>query len=74
MPVEVEILDAQPYWDTEDPAKPVRKIRVTFQLPDGRVESVALPEVGYSKEVRDKAIVEVIRKMPKSPRERVKIP
>jgi hypothetical protein len=74
MPVEFEILDESPYLDTEDPAKPVRKIMVTFQLPDGRVETLRLLEAGYSTDVRNKAIVEAIQKMPKSPRERVRIP
>jgi len=73
MPIEFEILDESRYWDTEDPAKPVEKIMVTFQLPDGRVETVRIPSAGYTKEIRNKAIAEAIGKMPKSPREKVRI-
>jgi len=74
MPYEFEILDETKYLDTEDPTKPVQKMMVTFQLPDGRVETVRIPAAGYTKEIRNKAIVEAISKMPKSPREKVRIP
>jgi len=74
MPIEFTILDESPYLDTEDPAKPVQKIMVTFQVPDGRVETIKLLAAGYTKEARNKAIVDLIQKLPKSPRETVRIP
>jgi hypothetical protein len=52
----ITILDESRYMDTTDPAKPVPSILVTFQLPDGRVETVSIPEAGYSPDRRNTAV------------------
>jgi hypothetical protein len=74
MPYEFTILDESPYMNTEDPAKPYEAMMVTFQLPDGRVETLSLPAAGYTKEKRNAAIVEKIKKMGPSKWEKVRVP
>jgi len=59
----ITILDESQYMDTTDPANPIPSILVTFQLPDGRVETVSLPEKGYDAPKRDAAVRDRARKM-----------
>jgi hypothetical protein len=49
-------LDESPFLDTTDPAKPVQMVMITFQLPDGRVDTVKLPKEGYDVNKRDVAL------------------
>jgi len=68
----IVILDESPYMDTTDPAKPVDMMMVTFQLPDGRVDTVKLLREGYTPEKRNKAVQERAAKM--GPSKRAVIP
>ena len=52
----ITILDESPFLDTTDPAKPIETIMITFQLPDGRVDTVKLPSSGYDVNKRDAAV------------------
>ena len=52
----ITILDESPFLDTTDPAKPVEMVMVTFQLPDGRVDTVKLPKEGYDTNKRNTAL------------------
>jgi hypothetical protein len=59
--VEFTVLDETEFIDRSDPQKPKEMVLVTFQTPDGRVDSIALPKAGYTKESRNKAIAERIK-------------
>jgi hypothetical protein len=59
----ITILDESRYMNTTDPANPIPSVLVTFQLPDGRVETVSLPEKGYDTTKRDAAVRDRAKKM-----------
>lgn len=73
MSVDIDIIDETDFNDLSIPGKPVVRVLVTFQRVDGTVDSIQLPREGYTKDKRNKAIAEKIRKTPPKVRERVRV-
>jgi len=73
MSQDVTILDQTDFVDRTDPSKPVDKVLVTFQLPDGRVSSVVVERAGFTADKRNAAIREALKGMGPSKVERVRI-
>lgn len=71
--VEFTVVDETEFVDRTDPSKPVEKVLVTYQDVSGRVGSLSLPKAGYTKDVRNRAIADLIKKSPARPFERVKV-
>lgn len=73
MSLEVTILDETTYLDRSDPLRPVEKVLITFQTPDGRVDSLSLPTAGLTREGRNRALKEHIAKRTPRVFERVRV-
>ncbi|MEM2174379.1 MAG: hypothetical protein ABIM21_00455 [candidate division WOR-3 bacterium] len=70
---EVIILDKTEIIDRSDPTKPIPKILITFQLPDGRIGMVSVEKAKATTENIKAAIAAEIQRMGTLPRERIVI-
>jgi len=70
---EATVLDETEFIDRSDATNPVTRVLVTFQTADGRVDSVSLPKKDYSKDVRNKAIADQVKKRAARLLEKVKV-
>lgn len=60
----INILNEYAYDDLKDPSKPVKKIDVTFQLPDSRIMTVTINADDKGKPAEDAAIAKAIKDAP----------
>lgn len=60
----VNILNEYEYDDLTNPAKPVKKIDITFQLPDSRILSTTILAADKGKPAEDAAIAKKIKEAP----------
>jgi len=71
MSVEFTVLDETTFVDKTDPRNPVEKVLVTFQTPDGRVDSLAMEKAGLTPDKRNRLIADQIKKRPPRAYEKV---
>lgn len=60
----INILNEYEYDDLTDPKKPVKKIDITFQLPDSRILSATINADDKGKPAEDAAISKKIKEAP----------
>lgn len=70
---DIQIIARTPFVDSTDPAKPVQKIDIAFQTPDGRVGTATILAADLKKPKEDEAIAAAIKLLPSTVFERKEI-